>query len=201
MSSVPVFCSFYKNPITEIKEVLYIEALPLIYSVHYSDSGRNSDSLEMMTELSEVKSNFVSVFNSMYNEISFNAFDFKNEFSNMVTSSFLDGIITPMTESNFDVMYASGRHIKEINNLYKAVNFIEFRNFDNINLDFIDNINNDIFSKQTLRDIFNLLIEKVYTLYDTNNFKSVLYPYDWGVFAKNIREKIVLDFGINYVKL
>ena len=196
-NGVPIFSSISTDRYTGVSKSVYIEALPLVSSIHYENNDRNEETTHLILELSEVKDNFVAIFDSMEHTIHLNKFGFSHEFSNIVTSSFLELLFRPVIAKDWSL----GVNVKDIITLYRVYDFIENRNFDLISKDFLDSVNHGLMSSSALQDIALIFKNKILDNYNSNDFKTVLYPEDWGNFSRNVRRSIAQDHGIHFTSL
>lgn len=196
MGSIPIFSSIFTDPYSTDTDLVYVECLPLVKSLYY-ENIQNTDPTKTMIELHAVKNNFLRVFKSMEYAIHLNAFNFSLEFANMVSSSFLEMLFRPILEKGIHINISN----EDVLTLYRVLNFIEFNGFEFINRDFIFNVKNRLFSDSILEDTALIFQERILSLYNPSNFKSVLYPDDWGKFEKTIRDNISKTYGIYYSTL
>lgn len=196
MDSIPVFSSILSDPYSTDTDIVYIECLPLEKSLYY-ENRQNTDPTKTLIELHATKDNFLRIFKAMEYSIHLNAFDFSSEFSNMVTSSFLEMLFRPIMEKGIHINISN----EDVLTLYRVLNFAEFNGFDFINREFVFNLKNRLFSDTILEDTALIFKEKILSLYNPSNFKSVLYPDDWGKFEKIIRNNISSKHGIYYSTL
>lgn len=196
-NGVPIFSSISTDRYTGVSKSVYIEALPLISSIHYENNDRNSETNYLTLELSEVKDNFVTIFDSMEYAIHLNKFNFSYEFANMVTSGFLELLFRPIIAKDLSL----GVSVRDIITMYRVCDFMDNRNFDLISKEFLDSVNHGLMSSSALQDIAIIFKNKILDNYNSNDFKTVLYPEDWGNFSRNVRRSIAQDHGIHFTSL
>ena len=198
IESIPIFSSVYTDKYSTNTDIVYIECCPLKTAIHFDSSLINTNPFKLHIELHEVKRNFVQIFKSMHYAVHLDSFGFSDEFSKMVPKSFLELLYTNIF-NRMESLYTISN--SDLVTLYRVHNFLENESFKLINRDFIDNVNDNMFSSSAMEDLAALLKEKIIDLDSSFTGKYVLESNDWGNFEKTIRDRISEQYGIFYSKL